>query len=108
MRVSRLEMQVPDVEAAIAWWHELLAGSEVSAAGVVDPGGLELRFVAGEGNGVRRLWVQVAPERLGPLAARHDAQLAAARDGGRFFDLEAPGEVVVRVFSEAEDEAYGE
>jgi hypothetical protein len=112
MRVNRLEIQVADVGAAVAWWRELLPDAETLRAdersAVVDVGGLELVLVRGEEPGSGRLGVHVAPERLDRLAEGRGVEVATEADGSRSFELEAPGGVAVRIFTEPDEETYAE
>jgi hypothetical protein len=112
MRVNRLEIQVGDVAGAVRWWRELLPDAEVvredEERALVEVGELALQLVRGAERGFGALLIQVGPERLDRVAQQYGTPVATDPDGSRFVEREAPGRVVVRVFTEPEPDEYAE
>ena len=102
MRFEHVFHEVPDVDAAIAWWRELAPDAEVVSddeRGVVlDVGGVRLALGVGGEPALRLAW-RVSPEALERLAARYGAEPAPAEDGSRRLCLEAPGVIPVDVIA---------
>jgi hypothetical protein len=111
MRFEHVFHEVPDVDAAIAWWRELAGATEVVAEDergvVLDIGGVRLALGVGGEPAVRLAW-RVAPEALERLAERYGTAIMTRQDGGRAVCLEAPGVIPVDVIAYPPDEDASE
>jgi len=98
MRFEHVFHEVPDVDAAIAWWRELAPDAEVVSGDgrgvVLDVGGVRLFLGVGGEPAIRLAW-RVSPETLERLAARYGATPASGDDGSRRLCLDAPGVIPV-------------
>jgi hypothetical protein len=97
---DHVAQQVPDVGEALAWWQRMVPGATVLYAddtwGLIEAGGARLAFVTPQEH-PDHLAFKVSGTELERLAAQHDAEIAAHRDGSRSFYVEAPGDHRVEV-----------
>ena len=111
MRFEHVFHEVPDIDAAIAWWRELAPDAEVVSddeRGVVlDVGGMRLALGVGGEPSVRLAW-RVSPEALQRLAERYGLAVTRGEDGARTLCLEAPGVIPVDVIAFPPDEDASE
>jgi hypothetical protein len=111
MRFEHVFHEVPDVDAAVAWWRELAPDAQLVAedeGGVVlDVGGVRLALGVGGEPAVRLAW-RVSPDALERLAERYGVAAASADDGARRVCLEAPGVVPVDVIAYPPDDDAAE
>jgi hypothetical protein len=107
MRFEHVFHEVPDVDAAVAWWRDLAPDAEVVSEDdrsvVLDVGGVRLALAVGGEPAVRLAW-RVSPEALQRLADRYGAAIASGEHGARKVCLQAPGVVPVDVVAYPPDD----
>jgi len=91
---DHVAQQVPDVSAAVEWYHRTVPGCRVLYQdppwAFVEADGLRLAFIR-QGDHPDHVGFRVSPPELERLAALHGKTIRPHRDGSRSFYLDAPG-----------------
>lgn len=102
MQFDHVAQQVPDIDAAIAWWQEMVPGTKVvfqdESWGLIQAGGVKLAFVLLDQHPNHLAW-RVSPAELERLAELYEMEIHPHRDGTRSFYLDAPGGQAIEILA---------
>jgi catechol 2,3-dioxygenase-like lactoylglutathione lyase family enzyme len=106
MDFDHVALQVPDIDAAVRWYLETIAGARVSYQdetwALIEAGGTKLAFVVADQHPTHIAW-RVGAERLESLAQANGQAICTHRDATRSIYLKDPGGHAVELISYPDD-----